>query len=105
MQPKQTGSRCKHGSVLPGVESAVDAPAWNVTSATLDRHPPHQQTGCMERKEYFMGIVLYALIGVIVILWLLGLTGAVAAFASLSWLLLVVAVALLLAAVLTGGRL
>ena len=52
-----------------------------------------------------MSMMLYALIGVIVILWLLGLTGTVAVFASLSWLLLVVAVALLLVAVLTGGRL
>jgi hypothetical protein len=49
--------------------------------------------------------MLYALIGIVVILWLLGLTGIVAAFAGLSWLLLVVAVALLLVAVLTGGRL
>jgi hypothetical protein len=52
-----------------------------------------------------MGIMLYVLIGVIVVFWLLGLTGAVSAFASLTWLLLIVAVALLLVAVLTGGRL
>jgi hypothetical protein len=52
-----------------------------------------------------MGTALYVLIGVIVILWLLGLTGTVAAFAGLTWLLLVVAIALALVAVLTGGHL
>lgn len=52
-----------------------------------------------------MSTALYVLIAVIVIFWLLGLTGAVAAFAGLTWLLLIVAIALALVVVLTGGHL
>lgn len=52
-----------------------------------------------------MSIVLYVIIGVVVILWLLGITGIVAAGTGLTWLLLIVAIALIMVAVLTGGRL
>lgn len=50
-----------------------------------------------------MGNLLWVLVAILIIAWLLGLTGVFHLVASLVWIILVIAVVLAILAFLTGG--
>jgi len=56
-----------------------------------------------QQKEGIMGNLLWVLVAILIIAWLLGLTGVFHLAAALIWIVLVIAIVLAVVAFLTGG--